>query len=152
MEKNESLNESLVETRILVQKGNDAMAQAMRNKPDDSYIKFIDAAIKRTKTVLETKFLAEDIIDGRQGVFLFNDDKRYAVFEVWITTDGKVIEVLRINNKVKEIDATYIYNYIGTKRFVNGIANAMDELTKRKKAIADDNDSIEDKIKAMFGF
>lgn len=148
--------EPLLELHELTQKGNAAVSEANRNRPDDRYTDYIKGAVKRAKDVMAgaTIPLHRTVISGdkRLGLFLFNEDLRFTTAEIWITTEGKILEVLRSSREVRDVEPEEVYSGLGVNRFVNGIGHAFDEERKRKAVVNADNDAAEVKIKAVYGF
>lgn len=139
----------------LTQKGQAAVTASNRNVKDDRITNHIKEAIKRAAKEIQSAVVPIDeliISNGKySGIFLFHEDKRFAVAEIWLTNDGKVLEILRAFKEIKEIDAEYIYINIGTRTFVNGIAKAFDEIHKKKESIANENDEVAKKLKQIYG-
>ena len=73
--------------------------------------------------------------DTRKGVFIFHHDKRFAVAEVWITADQKILEVYRNTKDIKEVTPEYAFKIYGLARFSQAIGKAFDDIASNNETI-----------------
>ena len=111
-------------------------AKSTRIIKDVTYIKLV---INAAKPHIDNEVCDEIFDENRLGVFLFHEDKRYAVLEVWLSLEGDLIEVNRATKTIKPIKHAYAFKNYGIDQIAHSLADALDAISVKKKTAFEGN-------------
>lgn len=139
----------ILELHEIAEKAMNANQETDRVRRTTVETSYIDLAIQRVLPEL-TDDMCDDVLDDMQrGIFLFHEDKRYAVLEVWLSKSGQILEVDRKLRRAKPVKSAYAFTNYGARKFVNALGSAFDALAEKKRLIHADNQEASDKLAAL---
>ena len=134
----------LLELHEIKAKAMSAQSESARIKRTEMDTNYIQLAINQVTPHLDNDTCDEIFDEEKLGIFLFHENKRYTVTEVWLAQNGEILEVNRTTKRIKTIKHRYAFKNYGINKFVNAIGEACDAITEKKKFVFSDNqDGIE---------
>lgn len=149
--------EPLPELNTVSQKAQDAMQAMSAVATHDHDIYYIKIAVSKLKEflkqhrVLDPMFAEDEQGRMYKGVFLYHKNRRAGATEIWISDQGKIVEVYRKAVRPRILTEDDVVSELGILTFVSAINNALDETAKEKREVADENSRIRDQVDAAVG-